>query len=178
MATDQDNITPYRGIKETFPILGGDVCLWHMLSPIFSSQYIQHYIPQAYWNIGGILWTTKILWVYMDIETKDVEEWVPSFLDIRNLELPSFFFKWPWFQQLKLPCLYPWARIWCLHFGANFLAIPSSHESSWSSWKVWKLLMSKYWVVWTLTKHSTPCHFWSASWGINLYPSKLTSASP
>jgi hypothetical protein len=37
--------------------------------------------------------TTKKLWVPIDIETKDVDEWVSPPVDIHSLELQSFFFK-------------------------------------------------------------------------------------
>ena len=36
---------------------------------------------------------TKKLWVHVDIEYEDVEEWVPPPLDVRNLELQGSFFK-------------------------------------------------------------------------------------
>lgn len=63
-----------------------------MLLPISVDLYIT-YPRQCTTTFKTFYGASKKLWVYVDVETADVEEWVPPPLDIYNLELQSSFFK-------------------------------------------------------------------------------------
>jgi hypothetical protein len=63
------------------------------------------------------------LFVVVDDETKDIEEWEPPHVDICNMELQSFVSSL-YHHDIKLP------RFRCLHSIVSFLAMPSFMQSS------------------------------------------------
>jgi hypothetical protein len=60
----------------------------YWLNDTFEATYPGHIA-----TLKSFYGTAKKLWVPVDAETEDAEEWVPPPLDIRNLELQSSFFK-------------------------------------------------------------------------------------
>lgn len=78
--------------KKKFSSPRGDVCFGYMLPHCWLTNTFKATHPKHIATLKSIYGTTKKLWVHVDDETKDVEEYVPPSLDIRNLELQSSFF--------------------------------------------------------------------------------------
>jgi hypothetical protein len=154
-------------------MLGGVVCLGHVLPLMLVDQYIWGYIRWANFNIEIILWDNnevvgtcghldKGCWGVSASTPWYLQPWAPKILlqnqhDIECSNCHVYTHDWE-------PNVLPFA------FGTNSLAMPSSQQSYPNSWNLLWLLTPKCWVVWKIRKHSTPCSIWRTGWGTCLRP--------